>query len=1180
MEIGRLWVTIGAKISEFESAIKKMETDITRAEKKFSSFSKVGDRLAGMGKSLMFGVTMPVAGAGAAMIKFAMDAVESESLFEVSMGNMAGAARTWSEQLSQALGLNDYELRRNVGTFNVMFTAMGLGEQAAYDMSTGLTQLAYDMASFYNMKPEEAFDKLRAGITGETEPLKRLGILVDENTVKHYAMKNGIGEAGKELTQTQKVMARYGAIIEQTSKSQGDLARTLDSPANKLRVLTSRLQETATTLGIQLLPAVNDALSSLTKLVERFQNLNPATQKAILIFGGLAAALGPVLWMLGSVLSLVPKLAEAFTLLKIGVLNLGKSFIWLATNPIGLIVLGIAGAIAAGVALYKNWDAVKYYGIQAWSNLKEYVLSAINSMLGAFEKLLGWIPAVGDKIRQARAGVGSIITKEQAQQSARAAEYEATQIEKEANKVKETVKDAQASFDMPYDVKLPVDAFEDFGDAAKGAGEKAAKAADDTRTQWEKTADVLNNRLDILKAKYDTASIVLGENASETEKLTLKLNSLKQQYAVQEQVVSNAEAAYNAAKNSKKANSEELGKLQLNLERARTEEARMDAELRQTKEALDEQALGLDGLNYRLNVVNKRYDIAKTKLGENAAETEKLAVDQLYLTQQLDLQNQMVAKLTKQYEDVTAVKGEDSKASQELNIKLLDAQKAQADLENNLRTTTDAIADQAKKLEEHKAKVKDAATAYRQDLAKALDDYQSKVAEVNKKLADDEAKLTEEYQNEVSRRAQALTDWVGLFDAVPERAQVSGQQLLANLRGQVDAFKAWQELISQLAARGIDQGLLAELQQMGPKASGELAALLTLTDEELAQYVALWQEKNQLAYAQAASELEGLRVETEAKIAELRANAAVQLEQYRQEWEEKNKEIRENTVAELKKLVEEAGKLGSAFVLAVAEGIKASMPELAAAFADLPGFTLVSDATQVEAQAKSTVAAAEQQKTGVLTATSEQKTGVLQTWAEIGAQLAAKNTEINTLTITSWQQLQQQLFALWQKILQDATATWTNMQKLVFAVTGQIESRFTTLESAATNWGRNLMNNFIAGIWSQYDRLVETLQTMMETAQAYLGFASPAEKGPGRHADEWGPGLVKTLVEGIKAEMPKLETVSAEVVAAIRTPVVNVSTPAAVTAGGNTIIVNINGAQDPEAIWAYLERKLILAGVR
>lgn len=203
---------------------------------------------------------------GKASVEMANDVVESEQLFSVSMKGMADEARKWSDDLSGSLGLNAYNLRRNVGTFNTMFMSMGLGTQAAYDMSTSLVQLAEDMASFYNVDPEEMFTKLRAGITGETEPLKRLGIMVDEQTVKQYALSEGISTTGKELTQTEKLMARYAAIMGQTSNAQGDLARTIDSPVNQIRLLNNQLDMAKIALGQAFMPIQTVVLPILTAL--------------------------------------------------------------------------------------------------------------------------------------------------------------------------------------------------------------------------------------------------------------------------------------------------------------------------------------------------------------------------------------------------------------------------------------------------------------------------------------------------------------------------------------------------------------------------------------------------------------------------------------------------------------------------------------------------------------------------------------------------------------------------------------------------------------------------------------------------------------------------------------------------------------------------------------------------
>ncbi len=253
-EMGNLKSQLGG----IQGQLGTLGTSVNKGATAFNLLGKAGRLLGGA----MIGAKLNSIGKDS--IQMANDAVESEQLFSVSMGNMEASARAWSESLSASLGLNAYEVRKNVGMLNVMFGSMGLGEQEAYNMATGMTELANDMASFYNLSTDEAFDKLRAGITGETEPLKRLGILVDENTIKQYAMKNGISKTGKELTQQQKLQARYGAIMEQTAKAQGDLARTMDSPTNQLRKLNAQFDMAKIALGQALQPALIAVLPVLT----------------------------------------------------------------------------------------------------------------------------------------------------------------------------------------------------------------------------------------------------------------------------------------------------------------------------------------------------------------------------------------------------------------------------------------------------------------------------------------------------------------------------------------------------------------------------------------------------------------------------------------------------------------------------------------------------------------------------------------------------------------------------------------------------------------------------------------------------------------------------------------------------------------------------------------------------
>lgn len=182
--------------------------------------------------------------------KKAVDAIETANLFEVGMGRFAGQATALAREVSSALRLSETEVKRQLGTWQVMLESMGLTGEKAFDLSASLTLLAQDMASFYNLPVDEAFTKLSAGIAGEVEPLKRLGILVNEATVKEYAYAKGIAARGAELTTSEKVMARYGVIMEATTKAQGDLNRTLESPANLLRAIGVAFADVQTQFGL------------------------------------------------------------------------------------------------------------------------------------------------------------------------------------------------------------------------------------------------------------------------------------------------------------------------------------------------------------------------------------------------------------------------------------------------------------------------------------------------------------------------------------------------------------------------------------------------------------------------------------------------------------------------------------------------------------------------------------------------------------------------------------------------------------------------------------------------------------------------------------------------------------------------------------------------------------------
>ncbi|MGF9979357.1 phage tail tape measure protein [Viridibacillus arvi] len=211
------------------------------------------------------------------------------------------------------------------------------------------------------------------------------------------------------------------------------------------------------------------------------------------------------------------------------------------------------------------------------------------------------------------------------------------------------------------------------------------------------------------------------------------------------------------------------------------------------------------------------------------------------------------------------------------------------------------------------------------------DDYLKNVQDLNQKLIDGENKLKEEYKKAVDDRAKSLYSFAGLFDEIAEKAEVSGQQLIANLQGQVDTFKNWSENIASLASKGIDEGLLAELQAMGPQAGAEIAALNTLSDEQLTQYTALWKEKSKLARDQAVGELEGMRIETAEKINQLNRDTKKQLKEYQAEWKASMKTVTRNTKSELSVMPD----IGSYAVQGLIDGMLSRKAELERIAAEL-----------------------------------------------------------------------------------------------------------------------------------------------------------------------------------------------------------------------------------------------------
>ena len=202
--------------------------------------------------------------------------IENINLADTSLGQYAATAHEYADAVQAALGINTGEFLSNQGTFMSMAQGMGVAANNAYTMSKGLTQLSYDLASFFNISNDAAFEKVRSGLAGEIEPLRALGYDLTTARLQQEAYNMGITEQVSKMTQAEKAMLRYKAIMSQVSWAHGDLAKTAASPANQIRILKSQMQTAAQAIGNVFLPmlrAIIPVAVAVVKAVATLANL-------------------------------------------------------------------------------------------------------------------------------------------------------------------------------------------------------------------------------------------------------------------------------------------------------------------------------------------------------------------------------------------------------------------------------------------------------------------------------------------------------------------------------------------------------------------------------------------------------------------------------------------------------------------------------------------------------------------------------------------------------------------------------------------------------------------------------------------------------------------------------------------------------------------------------------------
>lgn len=298
--------TFTQKVTQLTSALSPLANELVKVSSSFallpSNLNKVNSTLnstknainktkssvsnnilSGLASGLRFGVLIAgirgVTNTLGQFVNSSNEYIENMNLFKVSMGEMADEAQNFIDRFSENLGVDPSGLMRYMGLFNNLIEGFGIGSQEAYTMSKNLTQLSYDMSSYLNIPIDEAMQKLKSGISGEIEPMRAVGVALDQATLQETAYTLGIDKKVSAMTRAQKTELLYYQIMQKTKNMQGDMGRTILQPANALRILQQQFTQLGRAIGnifipilMSLVPYIMVVTKWLTALAQSIAN--------------------------------------------------------------------------------------------------------------------------------------------------------------------------------------------------------------------------------------------------------------------------------------------------------------------------------------------------------------------------------------------------------------------------------------------------------------------------------------------------------------------------------------------------------------------------------------------------------------------------------------------------------------------------------------------------------------------------------------------------------------------------------------------------------------------------------------------------------------------------------------------------------------------------------------------
>lgn len=406
-ELQREIITTTSKLDNFEGQLKQIGNAKLKALSE--QFKELGGKMTAAGQTMTMKVTAPIVAGYTAAAKYASDYEENLNKLDVAFGSNSKSVKEWANNARDAYGLSKVQATDAASAFGALGKGIGLTEKQSAEMSTTLAGLSADLGSYFNVGTEESAKALEGIFTGESEALKKFGVVMTDTNLQQFAADQGL--VWNEMSQTEKTMLRYQYVLAKTKDAQGDFARTNDGTANSLKIFRASVQDLGTAIGTNLLPIVTPVIQKAAELINKFNELSPAAQKVITIVGLIVAAIGPALVIIGTLANAIGSIISLVNV--IGPMLAGMS------GTIGIVVAVIAALVAVGILVYKNWDTIKAKALEvkevvvnAWNALKARVVAIFNGIKSAISTAWNVIKAntVGRVKGMVAAAVGTFLS--------------------------------------------------------------------------------------------------------------------------------------------------------------------------------------------------------------------------------------------------------------------------------------------------------------------------------------------------------------------------------------------------------------------------------------------------------------------------------------------------------------------------------------------------------------------------------------------------------------------------------------------------------------------------------------------------------------------------------------------------------------------------------------------------